>query len=770
MPARKPEQLRKELTSTLRSDELDYDRVLELASELARHDPHHVRFTVDAGHISRLGRELVARAETAVSELIKNSYDADATTVQLTFEESDSPGGILTIDDDGHGMTREQLIDGFMRISSTEKVHNPFSPKYHRTRAGRKGIGRFAAQRLGSGLTVVTQAKGSKHALRLDVDWEEFEQDRELIRVTSRINQQPKTREHGTTLVITGLREAWDEPAIRRVYRFVMDLLQPYPIRPIKGKPSRDPGFQVTIERVVQGSRVAVGSVEQMVYDFALARIDARVDSKGRGSWTVTSERFSIADRAKAIGRSPNRPKDPFLSLRNVHLTAYYFIYTTEFIPRNQRKALLDLASERGGIRVYRNGFRVLPYGEPLNDWLELDASSAGRRLLPPHANINFFGFADLRDTHGSVFEETASREGLLHNQAFDELVDFAYRVLVASAGRIAEARGRKVKPNQKDWSPTDRLKQTAEEIESIADDLESTGEESGANAGGAGRTTGATRGAAEQLRLLKRRIENDAAETEDVTQALLEENAMLRVLASLGLTIGEFTHEIKHRVPAVRAYATTLLAVQRDLKGKRLAEKMVDSTHMLEAYTSYFDRTVAQNVRRETAPLDLVAVVGHFVEDIGPAIEESGIELDGPYVIGDELVTRPMHPSEWASILFNLYTNAVKAIDRAEVDGKLRLQLGRTSESVFLDFADNGEGVPSENAERIFDAFFTTSTPAGPFSEGKDMPLGTGLGLKILRDIVSAYGGTVRLVESPPGYRTCFRVEVPVFSEGEEE
>ena len=97
-----------------------------------------VGFTVDAGLIQRLGYELVGRAETAVSELIKNAYDADATVVDVDFIDSDVKGGTLIVSDNGVGMTEDQLINGFMRISSADKIHNPVSEKFRRTKAGKK--------------------------------------------------------------------------------------------------------------------------------------------------------------------------------------------------------------------------------------------------------------------------------------------------------------------------------------------------------------------------------------------------------------------------------------------------------------------------------------------------------------------------------------------------------------------------------------------------------------------------------------------------------
>lgn len=186
-----------------------------------------VGFTVDAGLIQRLGYELVGRAETAVSELIKNAYDADATTVSVTFINSDAPGGTLIISDDGVGMTESQLVNGFMRISSADKIHNPISERFKRRRAGRKGIGRFATQRLGSRLTIITQTLDSSYATQIIIEWSKYKMDVELSSIKFPISYVEKEKDEGTILIIEGLAEGWTDASIKRVYRYVLDLLQP---------------------------------------------------------------------------------------------------------------------------------------------------------------------------------------------------------------------------------------------------------------------------------------------------------------------------------------------------------------------------------------------------------------------------------------------------------------------------------------------------------------------------------------------------------------
>lgn len=163
------------------------------------------------------GTELVARHETAVSEFIKNSYDADARSTSISFLDVNNTGGSLIIEDNRNGMTRDQLVNGFMKISSTSKIHKPESPIFKRKRAGRKGIRRFSTQRLGNKRTIITQTEDSDFALKLIVDWEKYKMDGNLIFISNQIEEISKTKEKGTTLRIDGLRKWWSEAMIKRV-------------------------------------------------------------------------------------------------------------------------------------------------------------------------------------------------------------------------------------------------------------------------------------------------------------------------------------------------------------------------------------------------------------------------------------------------------------------------------------------------------------------------------------------------------------------------
>lgn len=759
------DKIRKQLLKQLENEEIDYGRVLELSLELSELDDENVRFSVDASHISRLGRELVVKKETAVSELVKNAYDADATQVTLTFENGDLAGGRLIIEDDGHGMTRDQLIAGFMRLSTTDKIHAPYSPHFHRLRAGRKGIGRFAAHRLGKKLIIITQTRQSATALEVDIDWSQFEADQELIVISNQIKEVPKNRKSGTTLLIDDLEDGWTVASIERVYRYLADLLQPFPISKTLEADSNDPGFVVKIFRNLNGEVEEIASTEKLVFEYALAEIKGSVDKNGGIRWSIQSKQLEVNERKSIRASELDSETNGFKTLRNVNLKAYYYIYngkTSNYLPSHINTLVSTLARERGGIRVYRNGFRVLPYGEREDDWLRLDEESARRGLLPPYRNQNFFGFVELLDPKGEIFEETASREYLIDNQGFQELIKFCKIILEAAITRVAEARGKKVKPTKSNVTPSERLRDAVDTIRHVKEEIDSLSGNKTSKQISVQQTE-----TAKAIQNAIQALEESIGIQQEKEEELLDEISMLRVLASLGLSIGQFNHEIRHMFPALLADAYSLIQSTSG-NARETALRLKRNIQSFRTYTSYFDKSVSANARRETVVQDVAKILRSFWEVITPACQRRGIEFPEPTIHGYDLFTTPMHSSEWTSILFNLFTNSRKAIVRAGRDtGKIFVTAGQEKDKIYVDFSDNGDGIPPENRERIFDAFFTTSYTSSVESdedEDEDL-LGTGLGLKILRDIVTSYNGEITLIGAPRGYVTCFHVEIPAAS-----
>ncbi|MGN5955152.1 sensor histidine kinase [Sphingobacterium lactis] len=758
-------ELKKRLSEEVLKESSDNNLIISLSNEIASLDKSAVRFSVDAGIINRLGKELVGKQETAVSELIKNAYDADATEVDLIFENAWNQGGILTIEDNGHGMNREQLVNGFMRLSSSDKIHNPVSEKYKRQKAGKKGIGRFATQRLGNKLTIITQTLHSLDALKVIVNWDDFETDKDLLTVSNSIEFVSKTKESGTTLIIEGLREGWSDAMIKRVYRYTSELLQPFPLSKKKEEEkenSIDEGFKSNYYRSDNGDLVAIVDEERAIFQHALAEIEGYVLDDGQGCWALKSDKLNFPEEVYPIGNNEKDKEDtttPFNLIKGVHFKAYYFIYDPKLFSPGTVTFIRELGYEKGGIKLYRNGFRVLPYGEQGDDWLGLDKSNNRNIILAQHPNRNFFGFVELEDLNND-FEETSSREGLIENDRLNELTDFVYRSLTTAVMKVQELRGRKVTASQKGYKKeTDNSSEKVDNaIEQIEELFKKTGIENENNTEPTKPTETVDR-ANELIADLKK-----AREVEKIqTQELIDENNMLRVLAGLGLVIGEFVHEVQRFLPGFDADIRFLKNAVKDYKDVyERTELLETNVKSFSTYTSYFDKTISRNVHRELEPIELRDVVRNFETVISNDLKRASIDMLPSKFEGYDLFTVPMHPSEWASILFNLYTNSKKAIKRVKTDGKIFIRCGKDDKIVFLEFSDNGDGISKENEENIFNAFYTTSTASNHTSDDATALTGTGLGLKIVKDIIEFYNGEIYVSTPLQGYSTTIRIEIP--------
>ena len=178
-----------------------------------------IRFRTGAGMPSRLGSQQLRDETTAVLELVKNLYDADATTVRISFKEADGES-ILNIEDDGSGMTSEDLRDKWAWLATENKLREDRSPAFRRPRLGQKGVGRFATEKLGGLLTLRTSVTGEPKVLQVRFDWDQLEGGKELSEYKYQVQRtNPKAFEppHGMTLIIKKLRLTWTRPRFQKL-------------------------------------------------------------------------------------------------------------------------------------------------------------------------------------------------------------------------------------------------------------------------------------------------------------------------------------------------------------------------------------------------------------------------------------------------------------------------------------------------------------------------------------------------------------------------
>ena len=749
------------LMQELKKSDPDPKEVARLSDALLDKANDSVRFTVDAQHINRLGLELVGKQETALSELIKNAYDADATFVEIDFENFDKVGGNLKIADNGLGMNVQTVRNSWMRLSTNEKGKNPVSERFKRLRAGRKGIGRFAVQRLGQSLILETEQVGENHGIRVEFDWDEdFTAGTNLNQVWHEIETYAKDySSSGTTLKIHNLRDRWTRATIGRVWKSVLFLQPPFDTNEVPDDSNGE--FSVSINGLSSHQQRLDMNIEDSFLNNAVAIIKGSIDDKGKAVFIITSDK---------LGLDETHQSDTNFSIAGaVELKSHYFIYSSDAMPGMSTKLASEMGHKYGGIRVYRNGFRVLPYGEPHDDWLKLARDVARRNILVPANTFNFFGQVNVGKDSNPLLEETSSREGFIENDAFEELQSFCRRCLEWAATRVASSRQRKTTASQAGFKPTYMRKPSEIIRERIEDKNNSDQSDTGVDEqfpNSSNKNSGAQKidDSVFLKNLLSWQREFEDEMDERIGQTIEYEN-MLRILASLGISISLFGHEVKSATIAIDNSLSVVEIDATKLKDDTEKDQIEMDLALLRSATdrifdlgSYVESLVSKTRSRNLKKVHVDTGIRNFLSQFEAYLLKRNIEFVVD-VHPIDLFTPEMHASELDSVLFNFLTNSVKAMERTGTDQrKIRVSARSEGNYTVISFEDNGVGVSEGSKDRVFEAFFTTSETDGNSISG----IGTGLGLKIVSDIASTYGGNVSLSDRPSsGYTTRFDLKL---------
>jgi signal transduction histidine kinase len=384
-----------------------------------------VRFEASANLQRLIGRDLIPNEGIAIVELAKNAYDSQATDVRIRIQrETKKEPGSIRISDNGTGMSEGDIKDLFMFAGYSQRPDEV--KRAQRIPTGEKGIGRFAADKLGEKLEVYTKQAGAKEGLRLTINWKDFE-DR-----LKRFNQIEATyvpssvpgvgvEQSGTLLVITGLRAKWDSAKIAALRTDLGDLLNPV---------ARPKDFRITLE--IAGNEDSDSELIEPVTPDADWIVDV----------SVTGDRIHRVVKRKGDSEAieDKRESSPadLAYLKGLRARFYYFDKRPN---KTTAKGLSD------GVRVYRDGFRIEPFGSRTADWLHIAEKRAKRA---GHAHIvpsRLFGFVEISRTSNPDLADTTSRQALLDTPTARNLVS----VLRSQLGTLEEVLKSRAEPRWKE-------------------------------------------------------------------------------------------------------------------------------------------------------------------------------------------------------------------------------------------------------------------------------------------------------------------------------
>jgi hypothetical protein len=426
--------------------------------------------------LEMLGLQLIKTHTLALFELIKNSYDADATKVDVTLISVDKQDGILEVSDNGDGMGFTTVRDIWMVPAHDHKqVSRDLgqTTKKGRLPVGEKGVGRFAVHRLGKEVTLVTRKEGNLEVF-VSIKWYEIEEheflDQGKIKIIERKPEVFVGKRTGTRITVSGLREKWKRGEVRRLYKSVMSMTSPVWDKKIKEyddviKPKRD-DFKVNFTVDPNSSWLKNLTTADSIKKQAIFFYDFLIDNEGfhyqysfnpmkglqskckkylqprevlvenktafeffkigppqsgekwRGRHRKQRAKQSIKSMLESNGIGPIRGR-----IAGFDLDKFILI---NFIPDNE--GLTRFLKENGGVRVYRDGMRVYDYGEQGNDWLNLDH----RRFQTPTRRVSnnlIIGEIHIRMKESCGLLEKTNREGFRENDSYQE---FKYAVLCA--------------------------------------------------------------------------------------------------------------------------------------------------------------------------------------------------------------------------------------------------------------------------------------------------------------------------------------------------
>jgi len=441
-------------------------------------------FRPQARLIVLLGEQLIRDPGLAVFELVKNAYDADSPECAVLLQNADDiTKGKITVKDTGSGMTAETLENIWLRIGTdfraTQRAADVRSPRFHRLPLGEKGIGRLAAHKLGRKITLITRVSGQRETV-MRVNWDKFEAANNLedVRVIIR-TREPKLftgKTHGTCVEISRLREPWTKAKVRALHRSVSSLRSPF------DAPS---DFDVTLSVQPQNDWLeGLLDVKQVIKD-ALYHATGWMD----GTQFHFNYRFrpypgmqhllnpTTKQVTGKLSRKVDREVEP-LDLKKFNIGRVNF----QFHMFDLEPSVVDLATSdksglrkylkaNGGVRIYRDGIRVFDFGEPGNDWLNLDVRRVNKPVVRV-SNNQLIGALMLDAATSSDLKEKTNREGFIENDAFELLRD----AVIWTLTQVEAERQKDQKNVRTHYSRQGPQKPVVEQIEELREALNRKG------------------------------------------------------------------------------------------------------------------------------------------------------------------------------------------------------------------------------------------------------------------------------------------------------
>lgn len=716
--------------------------------------------------IRTIGDKLISGPEAALIELVKNSYDADASWVRIKITSPVHSNGRVNIEDNGVGMSYDNIINNWLEPATDSKKINKKSSSNKRVVLGAKGVGRFAASSLGRYLSLKSKSNvnGALECSELKIDWDIFEEHKYLDDIDIEINKvNCITGSHtGVAIEISDVKTVWDKEKIKKLVK---------ELRRLAVRNNNDSKFDIYLELdgfstesaypynfepeillKEANSNIANDSLDRninLILPYAINEqsdylLEGRFDEDGGFNGEFTIIRGDNTPISISIEPLSYGPTEVSCGVANIKLKLYDL--ESESIEKlcsrmNINFKLLGLRAARSiitentGVAIYRAGFRIRPYGDPDNDWLHLEK----RRVQNPSRRIGhtqIAGEIHVDDESESSLIERSSREGLEFNGAFERLTRLVTNLLINIEAKRFSFR-EKAGISRKPQKGIEKAKNIAS-LESISQAVQVLNEIDRAP--------------------LLRKIEKESKALTQALEDIEEYQKLLESRAALGMVVAQVLHDGRTYLLPINDAAINLsknepFFLEDSKKGELVRKYLKDYCREIKeganGLNSLFRSLDPISGKKGIRPsnyniFDVIEVSRALLND---KMIENGVDF---FNETPKDVFSFGHKGDLQAALLNIFNNAVHWLGVSSSKIRhLKVHLSSTGNKFQIYITNNGPRIDESDEDLIFDAGFSLKTE------------GHGLGLIIAREACRHSGGDLLYVRDHAD--TCFLIEIPV-------
>lgn len=695
-------------------------------------DNHKLKWRFDISTFRLIGRDLITDRVTALFELVKNCYDANAQNVKVVFENvgAGKKESIIRIEDDGYGMSFEDIRDKWMVIGTSSKRVCPYSPApFNRKCVGEKGIGRFAVDKLGDKVSIITKKKGAEKWLEVDIDWASYYANSEEtvdIRLFTDVEnvytytdaENPDTS--GTRLIITSIREPWTKKEIEHVTREISKIVSPF----------ANLSYPFKVKVVASEFDIDQDSIRTL-NDFRNATLSLDINFDGEKNL----QQSLFYDKDKKLF---SYHLIPIKSFGGIRIRIFFF---DESARRNYRK---DFPNDPiDGFKVYRDGIIATPFAETNeNQDLKRDILGIDKRVYQDIFNRistrEFLGIIDITKNGNPQIIDATNRQDFVDNEEYREMKRFIITQLSALQDYKIEMRQAKRDNAQ------EGLKSASDDINSLVEafndivaqkpELKQTVEP-------------LIKQVRKTSRSVKTAINEQRKALEDFTR---RENIYMSIMSLQQFAIN-ITHAVRTTLNQIRDRVEFFYRYYPDPEEEELficySKEMYERFKVLNRVINYMLSYSQSNLTPEE--VDLKTTFEEILKDYDNVFLREGISLQTYF---PEKLVLNANKQFFRDILQNLIDNSVKAMNTSE-QKVIRCSYEIQNEMLEIFVSDTGIGIPPENREQVFALYYTTTELQG----------GAGVGLYIVKTRVQSLGGSVAVIDSEFGeIGTTVKITIP--------